>query len=82
MLRMKQQRNRENAKVAILCDVTAILSPVSNLARYCIPMEVKFLLFCMPQTRGRKLTSDFPIFTRKQDEGLIKQILKILSCTF
>ena len=45
--RMKQLRNRETARlsVPVRIDVTALISPVSCLARYCSQPEVKFDAF-------------------------------------
>ena len=59
-------------------DVTAVLSPVSHFARYCIPPEVKFHVFISLKCGEGNLFSNF---IREQHEDLIKNLkIKIQSC--
>ena len=68
ILTTKQLRNRE----------TSILTPVSHLARYCIPPGSEISHYYMPQMWGRKIDQGFcfSIFIREQNEDLIKQTKK------
>ena len=50
---IEKQRNHKAAKPSCI-DVTAVLSPVSCLARYCTQPEVKFDAFLYASNAGKK----------------------------
>ena len=70
------ERNSENFRSRI--DVTTRLSPVSLLARFCNPLEVKFHVFRRLKRGEEKLISikKFSIFLPERHVDSIKKITK------